>query len=502
MWLKKLFKSEKILMINIALVCLIIGFVFGVIAFTGSGKTSGDNIVFAEDLKKSQQGIETLESIQYSFNQVAEKVLPVVVEIDVVNIVSQDVPEWGFPFDFFYGPNKEKENGDKDKEPKKQEFRKQGLGSGVIVRKSGGMVYVLTNNHVVGDADEIKVKLNDSREFMAKLIGKDERKDLALVSFETAENIPIATLGDSDKLRVGDWALAVGNPMGLESTVTAGIVSALGRRGGPGENISDFIQTDAAINPGNSGGALVNIRGHVIGINTWIASTTGTYAGYGFAIPINNAKKSIDDFIAYGKVEYGWLGVQISDPRDEILKQMGIEGKKGSMVSQVFKGSPAEKYGLLPGDYVTRVNDMDIKDTDHLMRVVGEITGSQLTRFDIIRERKNKTVSIKLSVRPEEKNIAAQNKNLWPGMIVYPITKEIKDELKLKDSNGLIILQVLDGTPAGIAGFKEGDIIQKMNNVNIGTVSDFYKNLNDKSKKELMFNLLREDTEFKIGLIR
>jgi S1-C subfamily serine protease len=310
MWLKKLFKSEKMLMINIALACLILGFVVGVATFVNAGNGGQGQVAYAEDNKKSQQGLEALENIQYSFNQVADKVLPVVVEIDTTNIVSQEVPEWGSPFDFFYGPQGNQDNKDnpknkdnKDNPPKKQEFKKQGLGSGVIVRKSGKTVYILTNNHVAGDADEIKVKLNDSREFTAKLVGKDERKDLALVSFETDQNVPVAELGDSDKLRVGDWALAVGNPMGLESTVTAGIVSALGRRGGPGENISDFIQTDAAINPGNSGGALVNIRGQVIGINTWIASTTGTYAGYGFAIPINNAKKALDDFVTRGKVE-------------------------------------------------------------------------------------------------------------------------------------------------------------------------------------------------------
>jgi Do/DeqQ family serine protease len=445
------------------------------------------------------EGIEALESIQYSFRKVAEKVLPVVVEINVVDIVTQDSPGFNSPWDFFFGPDDKNEG----EEPKQREYRQQGLGSGVIVRQTGNQVYVLTNNHVVGDAEEINVTLYEGKEYTAKLVGKDERKDLALVVFEEKKKVPVADLGDSDVISVGDWALAIGNPLGYSYTVTAGIVSAIGRRGGPGENISDFIQTDAAINQGNSGGALVNIRGQVIGINTWIASRTGLYSGYGFAIPINNATKSIDDFIKYGKVEYGWLGVQITDPIDEVKEDLKVADKAGSFVSQVFQDSPADKSGVLPGDYITQVNEIDVKDTDHLLRIIAEIPGGKSSDFKIIRMGDTMTLKVTLGIRPEEKKIAAQNKNLWPGMSVVPLTDEIKDNLEI-DSNtkGIIIAYVLDDTPADIAGFEDYDIIYKINKKEINGLKDFYTALNDKKAKELDFYFERKGVDLKIGLIR
>jgi S1-C subfamily serine protease len=228
--------------------------------------------------------------LQNAFRQVSQKVLPVVVEIDVVNIIERKTIN---PFEYFFRfpgtPN--------NVEPQQtQKFRQEGLGSGVIVERRGKKVYILTNNHVVGEADEIKVNLYDGRSFPAKLVGKDPLKDLALISIETKEDVPIATMGNSDDVYVGDWVLAIGNPLGFESTVTAGIISAKGRSG-TGQSFTDYIQTDAAINPGNSGGALVNLKGEVIGINTFIASNSGGNIGLGFAIPINNARRAIDDFI-------------------------------------------------------------------------------------------------------------------------------------------------------------------------------------------------------------
>lgn len=497
--LKKLFTSKKLLIINIALVCLIIGFLFGVISMSCSTKFSSNGIAFAQDESKSMEGIEALESIQYSFRQVAEKVLPVVVEINVVDIVTQDIPRFDSPWDFFFGPGDNNDN----ESPDQREYRQQGLGSGVIVRQTGSQVYVLTNNHVVGEAEEINLTLYEGKTYTAKLVGKDERKDLALVVFEESDKVPVADLGDSDVVSVGDWALAIGNPLGYSYTVTAGIVSAIGRRGGPGENISDFIQTDAAINQGNSGGALVNIRGQVIGINTWIASRTGLYTGYGFAIPINNATKAIDDFIKFGKVEYGWLGVQITDPVDEVMDSLGLTGKDGSFVSQVFKNSPAEKSGILPGDFIIKVNEVDVKDTDHLLRIIGDIPGGKTSDFVIIRMEKTLTLKVKLGIRPEEKKIAAQNKNLWPGMSVVPLTDDIKKRLEIEtDLTGVLVAYVLDETPADIAGFQDYDIIKKINNIELKTLKDFYNALNDKSKKDLDFYFERKGVDLKIGLVR
>ncbi|MEW5814884.1 MAG: trypsin-like peptidase domain-containing protein, partial [Spirochaetota bacterium] len=255
------------------------------------------------------------EVLQNSFREIAAKVLPVVVEVDVVDVLKQNAPQFSSPFDFFFSPRQ-----DENQNPQEREYKRYGLGSGVMIRKIGDKVYVLTNNHVVGQAEEIKVKLEDRRQFKAKIVGKDEKKDLALIVFETKENVPIAEMGDSSRLKVGDWVLAVGNPLGFESTVTAGIVSAVGRKSQLGSDVAtftDYIQTDAAINQGNSGGALVNLAGQVVGLNTWIASPSGGSIGIGFAIPINNAKKAIEDFISQGRIEYGWLGINIGDAAPE-----------------------------------------------------------------------------------------------------------------------------------------------------------------------------------------
>ncbi len=446
----------------------------------------------------------TLEQIQYSFRQVAQKVLPVVVEINVVEVITQKIPRAQAPWDFFFGPPP----GDSDSQ--EREFRKPGLGSGVIVRKQGSKVYVLTNNHVVGEADEISVRLYDEREFPGKLVGKDPRTDLALVVFETKQDVPIALLGDSDALQVGDLVLAVGNPFGFESTVTSGIVSALGRKAKAASSIAkftDYIQTDAAINPGNSGGALVNLRGEVIGLNTWIASQTGSYMGLGFAVPINNARKAIDDFISKGRVEYGWLGVQMGDLDPKLYpgfkEEFGLKGLIGAFVFNIFKGSPAYKAGIVPGDFITKVNNQVIEDADYLTQVVGNLSAGDSSQFEIIREGSPVTLTVKISIRKEEKEITAQTKNLWPGMYVGEITDEIKKHFQLPDRiKGVVILFVLEGTPAAIAGFSQGDVIKKINDMDIRNAVDFYAALNNSKTKEIMMRIFRKDNEILLGLIQ
>jgi serine protease Do len=447
----------------------------------------------------------TLEQIQYSFRQVAQSVLPVVVEINTVEVVSQTVPRVQSPFDFFFGPGPGAPGGAEERE-----FRRPGLGSGVLVRKDGDKVYVLTNNHVVGEADEINIRLYDSREFTGKLVGTDPRRDLAVVVFETREEIPIASLGNSDQLQVGDLVLAVGNPFGFESTVTSGIISALGRQADNGSSIAsftDYIQTDAAINPGNSGGALANLSGEVIGINTWIASQTGQSIGLGFAVPINNAKKAIDDFITKGRVEYGWLGVQIGDLNPQLYpgfaQAFGLEKQAGAFVFNIFKGSPAYKAGIRPGDYVIRVGGRTVDSADTLTKIVGNLPPGDPSVFEFIRGGKTMTLSIKLSVREEEKEIAAQSKNLWPGIYVSELSEDIRKQLELPATvKGLVIRFVVEETPAAIAGFKQGDVITQINNRSVGGVLDFYNAINDDSRKELMMRLHREGSEILLGLVR
>jgi Do/DeqQ family serine protease len=459
-------------------------------------------MAFAQDTSTQSPELVSLQSLQASFRQVAQKVMPSVVLIDVIDVVKQDTSDTTSPFDFFFNPFRRDED---EKNPfNDREFERSGLGSGVIVRRTGNQVYVLTNNHVVEVADEISVTLNDERKFEATLVGKDERKDLALIVFETNEEVAVSELGDSEQLHVGDWALAVGNPMGLQSTVTAGIISALGREGGPNpSNIVDYIQTDAAINPGNSGGALVNIYGQVIGINSWIYSTTGTYTGYGFAIPINNAKKAIDDFINYGKAEYGWLGVSIMDPGEEFKEQMELPAEDGAFVSNVFKGSPAQKGGILPGDYIIKLNGMDINGTRHLTTLIGDLSPKDTQEFVLIRQGKEITLRIKLAIRKEEREIAKNNKNLWPGLNPVPLTDSIRNRFDIPDSvQGLILDRMDNESPGKIAGFTMGDVILKINNQKISTLKDFYAAINGGKSDEIMIKFWRDGVELIIGLVR
>ena len=271
--------------------------------------------------------LSVVEAFQDVNRYVSDLVLQSVVEVDVEETKTRNVS----PIPFFFFGTPDDEDG-----PFQREYKSQGLGSGVIVLKEKNTYYVLTNNHVAGSASKITVKLNDSREFECKLIGHDERKDIALISFESKDDIPVARLGDSDKVRTGDFCFAMGAPLGYSQSVTSGIVSATGRSGSGIGNISDFIQTDASINQGNSGGPLVNIYGEVIGINTWIASSSGGSVGIGFAIPINNIKKAISDFVSTGKVSYGWLGVSLVEADKDFLNELGISGKQGALVSQIF----------------------------------------------------------------------------------------------------------------------------------------------------------------------
>ena len=459
-------------------------------------------ITAAQSESQVQQGIQALQNIQAAFRSVAQRVQPTVVEVNVVDVVKRPVLRFESPFDFFFGRRGERDSRDKEE----REYRRPGLGSGVIVRKTGNRLYVLTNNHVVSSADEITVKLIDGRVFEASLVGGDEKKDLALVVFETPQSVPVAVLGDSDSVEVGDWALAIGNPFGFESTVTVGVISAVGRHPIPGRRMgifTDYLQTDAAINQGNSGGALVNIKGQVIGINTWIASPSGGSVGLGFAIPINNAKKTIDDFITKGKVEYGWLGITVGNMPSEVAEDLKVKGKAGALVYGVFNDSPAAKAGVLPGDYITHIGGEAIRDSNHLLSIVGNLPPGKSVRFDLIRDSKPKGPTVKIEARAEEKEIAKQRKKIWPGISVVKVTERLRKQLNLSRSAGEVIVGVVrKGSPSDIVGFRSGDIVKKINGRNVRDVAEFYRLLNDRSKRQLMFTIFREGNEILIGLVR
>jgi Do/DeqQ family serine protease len=464
------------------------------LALAGFGASSS---LYADVYGSAANGVQSLESIQSSFRAVAQKVIPTVVEVDVVDVVK--APAMTNPFEFFFGPQGQNQT------PKGQEYRQYGLGSGVIVRRDGQNVYVLTNNHVVGEAEEISVKLSDQRQFTAKLVGTDARKDLALVVFQTKDTVPVATLGNSDNLQVGDWVLAVGNPLGFSSTITSGIVSALGRHSMPGSNaasFTDYIQTDAAINQGNSGGALVDIYGQVVGINTWIASPSGGNVGLGFAIPINDAKKDIDDLLSKGKVEYGWLGAYIGNLPQDLAAEMKLDGTNGAFVSNIFKGSPADKAGIQPGDYVTALNGIPIENANQLLQLVGNLRPGERARFDLIRDGSPMTVTARIAVRESESEISKEANHVWPGVYIMDVSQDVRKTLQLPaGKSGVVITAVQQGSASAVAGLSQGDVIESVNGENVKDVADFYSLINAKKNSELNFRIFRQGVELSLGLV-
>jgi len=463
----------------------------------GTAETVGGDVVIneaspapARDVSEvDARDVSVAESLQNAFGAAAAKALPVVVQVNVVEVVRQAATRSMSPFELFgLTPNGQRQ--------------REGLGSGVIVGRDGDTVYVLTNYHVAGSATDIQIVLNDERKFDGKLVGGDERMDLALLSFATKEEIPIATLGDSSNLRVGDWVIAVGNPYGFTSSVTAGIVSALHREAVASTGISrftDYIQTDAAINTGNSGGALLNLRGEVVGINTWIASQTGGSIGIGFAIPINNAKSAIASLVQNGKITYGWLGVSIIDPAAQTMpglaEDLGVANRQGSFVLNVVKGSPAERGGVLPGDFITRAGTTAIVDTEQLTETVARLAPNTDLPLTIVRQGREQTLNVRITERPDETKLASDAGN-WPGLLVLPLSERIRAQLQTGSSQkGVVIADVADDSPSGVAGLRQGDVVLSVNGSAVSSVTDFYRVLNQANGREVALRVQRQGRE-------
>ncbi|WP_147612806.1 Do family serine endopeptidase [Treponema pectinovorum] len=489
---------------KIALIVMTGVFVFAVVSFSCSKvKVSGTaDTVFAETkpaVSIPSESLKVIEALQNSFNSISAGVLPSVVEIDVTEkkTVTQTNPFEDFPFWFFGNPNGD----DSKNKNKSREFEQKGLGSGVIVRRTGNTVYVITNNHVAGKATQITVNLNDGQQFDAKLIGADERSDVALISFEAKKdsNIVVAALGDSDKVKVGDIVLAMGAPLGYSQSVTQGIVSATGRSGDQIGNMNDFIQTDAAINQGNSGGPLVNIYGEVIGINTWIASQSGGSQGLGFSLPINSLKKSIDDFIANGKINYGWLGVSLLDVKEDFKKDLGVKGKNGAFAAQIFLDSPALKGGMQAGDFIIGLNGKEIKNQSELIREVGYLPAGKVAVFKVLRGGKTLDLSVKIEERSEK--VSGDSSKLWPGFIAAPLTDSAKKELNLSDDKvkGVVVMNVLEKSPAAAMRIQNGDIITAVNDKKVSNVQEFYEAMNLAGKKEIWFDVYNDGHTLSTG---
>ena len=443
---------------------LMFGLIIGV---SMSADYSFDTEAFAADIKISQESIDTLTKVNSAMSELTAAVKPAIVNISSTKAVTAH----SVPSPFFNDPQLREFFGDQFRHFQQPKQRNQsGLGSGVIVEKDG---YILTNNHVVKDADEIKVRLADKREFKGKIIGTDQKTDLAVIKIE-ADNLPIIKLGDSDKLKIGETVIAVGNPFGLNQTVTSGIVSAKGRANVGIADYEDFIQTDAAINPGNSGGALVNIRGEVIGINTAIFSTSGGYMGIGFAIPSNMAKMVMDSLLKKGKVIRGWLGVSIQPVTPELGKQFGLQDEKGALVGDVVEDSPAEKAKIQSGDIILEYDGKEVSDPTSLRNLVAATITDKVVGIKIIREGKPLTLKVTISEQPGSVQPAINDvDNLLKGVQVQNLSPELKKRMQLPARvTGVVVTDITDNSPAESTLMKQ-DVIMQVNRTNIGSLKDY-----------------------------
>jgi serine protease Do len=426
-----------------------------------------------------------------NFANLAEQLMPAVVNISTTQ-VGNGQPRWGprspFPqpfghhdpfaelFERFFGGM-----------GPQRELRRRSLGSGFVVNKDG---HIVTNNHVVENATDIKVSLSNKEEFDAKVIGRDPQTDVALIKIEAQRDLPVPPLGDSDRLRVGEWVIAIGNPFGLGHTVTAGIASAKGRiiDASP---YDDFIQTDASINPGNSGGPLFNLNGDIVGINTAIAATG---QGIGFAIPINLAKEVMTQLREKGRVTRGWIGVQMQRVTPELAQSFGLEQAHGALVAEVQPNSPAERAGIQRGDVIVGFRREEIEDMHELPRVVAMTPPGTEVDLKLIHEGQERTVQVTVDEMPEEQRQAAVGGGTAEdklGLAVQELTPEIARSLGLPSLQGVIVSHVAEGSPADEVGMRRGDVILEVNQQKVTSLQDYQAGLDRVENAESVLFLIR-----------
>jgi serine protease Do len=399
------------------------------------------------------------QALPRSFAPLVKDVAPAVVHVKVVSVVKAadgfDLPD-GFPFRGFRFPN-----------PPRGESRREGTGSGFIIRKDG---LVLTNNHVVENAKEITVALSDGRELPATVVGRDPKTDLAVLRVGSKTDLPIVELGNSDGLDVGDWVLAIGNPFGLDNTVTAGIVSAKGRRiGGP---YDDFIQTDAPINPGNSGGPLLDEHGQVVGINTAIFSQSGGNIGIGFAIPINDAKRLVPELEQHGHVTRAWLGVTVQKLTPAVAESLGVEPNRGALVAQVTPHSPAAKAGLQAGDVITSYDGKALDEHASLPTLVAGTPIGHTVPVEVVRDGKTRRLDVTVARMADDETSDEEtvpSKAKW-GLALRELTPDERTSLTGKE--GVMVAGVAPGSPAADAGVHPGDVILRANRAPVRSVEE------------------------------
>ncbi|ANA39441.1 peptidase [Geobacter anodireducens] len=429
-------------------------------------------------------GITWAKELAPDFVELAKKLKPSVVNISTAKTVKPQT-QFRRPFNTPFGNDPFQDFFDRffdNMQPR--QYKQRSLGSGFII--DGG--YILTNNHVVNGADEIKIKLADGREFKAEVKGLDEKLDLALLKTDAKEELPTAKMGDSDAIEVGEWVMAIGNPFGLAETVTAGIVSAKGRVIGSGP-YDDFIQTDASINPGNSGGPLFNAKGEVIGINTAIIAGG---QGIGFAIPINMAKSIIPQLRDKGKVTRGWLGVSIQPVTPDLAKSFGLSSEKGALVSEVLPESPAEKAELKPGDIILEFDGKAIHEMSELPRVVAATDVGKKVTIKIVRDGKEEEVTTVIDRLKdgggEERGEAAQDKL---GLTVRELNKELASRFQLKDTTGVVVTEVKPDGLAQEAGIAQGDVIKEIDGKKVTNPKKYEKAIAAHKKGQIVRFLLK-----------
>ena len=417
-------------------------------------------------------GLQTLQEMQDVITDLAERVKPSVVSV---------------------GPVRPKE-ALRDRPP-----NAPGSGSGVIVDQDG---HIITNNHVVSDATEVEVRLSDKTRFVAQVIGKDPDTDLAVLKIATDRKLPSAKFGDSSTVKVGQWALAVGNPFGLDRTVTLGVISGTGRENMNLSRYENFLQTDASINPGNSGGPLFNLHGDIIGINTAIINFA---QGIGFAIPSNMAKQVLEQLLAHGKVVRGWLGVGIQPVTAELAAKFGVAEGEGVLVNEVFEKDPAARAGIKPGDIITKVDGKAVETPNTLSSVIAGLPPGATARVEIIRDGRRQLLPVPLSERAESPVVASlpppSKSEVRLGLNVQELTTILADKFKLKEATGVLISKVEHGSEAEAEGLREGDLIKEVNRAEVVSVAEFVSGL-AKAKRgdRVLLRIIREAWAFYVVL--
>jgi serine protease Do len=417
-----------------------------------------------------------------SFSELAKQAQPGVVNIRTVKTVKGG----GRVFRHYYGNPFDPRDPFFNREPFSDErapdFKQRSLGSGFILDRDG---YIVTNNHVIEGADEIKVSLANDKEFDGEIVGRDPNTDLALIKIKGAADLVPLKLGDSDKLPVGSWVVAMGSPFGLEQTVTAGIVSAKGRVIGSGP-YDDFIQTDASINPGNSGGPLLNMNGEVVGINTAIVAQG---QGIGFAIPINLARGIIDQLKTHGSVTRGWLGVGIQDLTPELAEYYGLKDKRGVLVAQVFEGDPADKAGIKAKDLIIEVDGKPVSSSRELTAMIAAIPVGQKTPIKILRDGQEKTVNVEIAKRPESERLAKRESENGEelGIQIAELTPEMARRFGHSETEkGVLVTGVKPGSKAEEAGIQQGDLVKEVNRKPVTTPEELRAEIGKKEKIQLL----------------